>query len=62
MKLLKSIPLLGCALVLSLSSCSDDEGSRISSGTNFTPDEHKARLEQIGLDKSGRSCRLPAHH
>lgn len=50
MKLLKSIPLLGCALVLSLSSCSDDEGSRISSGTNFTPDEHKARLEQIGLD------------
>lgn len=50
MNYLKWMPLLGCAAVLSLSSCSDDEGKGISPSTNLTPDEHKVKLEQIGLD------------
>lgn len=38
-----------CMALFSLASCSDDEGKE-SEFTNLTPDEHKEKLEQIGLD------------
>ena len=42
-----------------LTACTDDEGKQ-SSGTNLTPDEHKEKLENIGLEVLGKIN--PADH
>lgn len=49
MKKLRWMLPCACMALFSLTACSDDKGTE-SKFTNLTPDEHKEKLEQIGLD------------
>lgn len=49
MKRLKWMLPCACMALFSITACSDDKGKE-SEFTNLTPDEHKEKLEKIGLD------------